>query len=59
MLAADSVVDDVRKLGSRSTTTIRPSKSGRSARKVATLLPTIAPPTMTTSARSVWVMRRS
>ncbi len=36
MLAADSVVEEVRKVGSRSTTTIRPSKSGRAARKVAT-----------------------
>ena len=52
MLAAESVVEEVRKVGSRSTTTIRPSKSGRAARKVATAEPMMAPPTMTTSARS-------
>src|ERR671915_199712 len=52
MLAADRVVDDVRNVRSRSTTTIRPSKSGRPARKVATEEPMMAPPTMTTSARS-------
>ena len=52
MLAAESVVDEVRKVVSRSTTTIRPSKSGRPARNVATEEPMMAPPTMTTSARS-------
>src|SRR5688572_22667175 len=52
MLAADSVVDEVRNVRSRSTTTIRPSKSGRAARKVATDDPTMAPPMTTTSARS-------
>src|SRR5687768_15333720 len=52
MLAADKVVDEGRTVGSRSTTTIRPSKSGRAARKVATDEPTIAPPMTTTSARS-------
>ncbi len=52
MLAADRVVDEVRYVGSRSTTTIRPSKSGRAARNVATAEPMIAPPTITTSARS-------
>ena len=57
MLAADSVVDEVRKVGSRSTTTMRPSKSARCARNVAMLLPMIAPPTMTTSARSDRLMR--
>ena len=58
MLAAESVVEDVRNVGSRSTTTIRPSKSGRAARKVATAEPMIAPPTMTTSARSSEFMAR-
>ena len=52
MLAAESVVELVRNVGSRSTTTMRPSKSGRDARKVATDEPMMAPPTMTTSARS-------
>src|SRR5688500_9665608 len=58
MLAAESVVEDVRNVGSRSTTTIRPSKSGRAARNVATAEPMIAPPTMTTSARSSEFMAR-
>ena len=52
MLAAESVVEEDRNVGSRSTTMIRPSKSGCPARNVATADPTIAPPTMTTSARS-------
>ena len=55
MLAADRVVELVRNVGSRSTTTIRPSKSGRDARNVATDEPMMAPPMTTTSARSGWL----
>ena len=57
--AAERVVDEVRKVRSRSTTTIRPCQSGRRARKVAVALPTMAPPTITTSARSGLLTRRS
>jgi hypothetical protein len=58
MLAAESVVERDPSYRTSSTTTIRPSKSWRMARNAATLLPTMAPPTMTTSARSGPFTRR-